>query len=241
MISVYPSDESQIQKAEKISAFLDGELSVSEPEGLYIKVSPDGVSLEGDGLSYKGDFSRLIPRLKKENLYGEMLIKAAKKPETDNMTVVDATAGLGEDSFLLAAVGYNVTMFEYDPIIAVLLEDALERGAKAPETCAIISRMSLKKCDSVEGMRKLDFTPDIILLDPMFPKRQKSGLIKKKFQLLQKIEKPCGNEDALLSSALECHPKKIIVKRPQKGPYLSGKKPSYTIEGNSIRYDCIVL
>jgi 16S rRNA (guanine1516-N2)-methyltransferase len=82
--------------------------------------------------------------------------------------------------------------------------------------------------------------PDVIYLDPMFPERQKSGLIKKKFQLLQRLESPCADEEELLSAALAARPLRIVIKRPLKGPPLAGATPSYSLKGKAIRYDCIV-
>ena len=79
--------------------------------------------------------------------------------------------------------------------------------------------------------------PDLIYLDPMFPARQKSGLIVKKLQLIQKLEQPCFQEEELLLAAQSMHPQKIIVKRPLKGAFLAGRKPNYSIKGKAIRYD----
>jgi 16S rRNA (guanine1516-N2)-methyltransferase len=81
----------------------------------------------------------------------------------------------------------------------------------------------------------------VILLDPMFPERQKSALVKKKFQLLQQLECPCTDEEELLQAAINAKPRKIIIKRPAKGPFLANRKPDYSISGKAIRYDCIVI
>lgn len=75
----------------------------------------------------------------------------------------------------------------------------------------------------------------------MFPARQKSALIKKKFQLLQQLEQPCTDEDALLHAAIASAPYKIVIKRPLKGAWLADRKPDYSLKGKTIRYDCIVL
>ena len=85
--------------------------------------------------------------------------------------------------------------------------------------------------------------PDLIYLDPMFPQRRKSGLIGKKLQLLQKLEQPCSAQEEadLLDAAMAVHPRRIVIKRPLKGPYLNGKKPHYSLEGKAIRYDCFVF
>lgn len=201
-----------------------------------------GLSLTGCGMTLRGDFSRLLPRIKVNNLRGELIVRAAKIKCGDNIpTVVDATAGLGEDSFLLAASGFSVRLFEYNPIIAALLDDALHRSENIPELNEITRRMRFSQGDSLTELSRLGYRPDVILLDPMFPARQKSALVKKKFQLLQHLELPCTDETELMNAALSANPRKIVVKRPPNGPYLAGKKPSYSIEGKGIRYDCISL
>lgn len=208
---------------------------------LVLRVAEDGISLAKDGCRIQGDFTRMRPRLLPPRLNGELLIKAAKgKGRSAPMTAVDATAGLGEDAFLLAAYGYRVELYERNPVIALLLEDALLRAAGLPDLAPIAARMELHGADSVAAMRQAQASPDVILLDPMFPERKKSGLIKKKFQLLHCLEQPCEDEAALLQAAIGCAPQKIIIKRPKNSPPLAGHKPSYTVSGQSIRYDCIV-
>lgn len=207
-----------------------------------LKKEKEGLTLTDGTLSMRGDFTESLSRLKQNNLNGELLVKAAKfKNPPSKLTAVDATAGMGEDSLLLAAAGYTVYMYEKDPVIYALLEDSLLRAKNNEELFPIVSRMHLFNEDSIEAMKHLSFKPSIILLDPMFPKREKSGLIKKKFQLLWQLERPCDNEEALLNAAMEASPLRIIIKRPAKGPFLAGRKPSYSIKGNAIRYDCIVL
>ena len=164
------------------------------------------------------------------------------------LRAVDATAGFGEDSLLLAAAGYNVELYEYDPVIAALLRDALRRAAKSSDDALrdAVSRMDLREGDSVSAMRAMagsNEPPDIVLLDPMFPERRKSALVKKKFQLLQQLESPCegADESELLEAAEAAGPRRIIIKRPLKGPYLAGRRPGYSITGKAVRYDCIVI
>lgn len=213
----------------------------------------EGLTLVGESGQMTGNFTKMIPRLKKNNLLGEMVVKAAKIKDKDMPYLIDATAGMGEDSLLLAAAGFKVKLFEYNPVIAALLYDTVERSKDIPELADAVSRMEVVNGDSIEYLSSLgDISvssdrkagidiPDVVLLDPMFPERQKSGLIKKKFQLLQKLEQPCSNEKELLDAAIVAHPHKIVIKRPAKGPYLDGRKPSYSMDGKAIRYDCIVL
>ena len=201
-----------------------------------------GLFLTDGNLSISVDFREMLPRIKQSNLQTEMLVKAARiKGQDMPQTLIDATAGFGEDSLILAAAGFQVTMYEFDEVIAALLEDGLERAREIPELRDIVGRMKVRCEDSTTALKKLDFTPDVVLLDPMFPTRQKSALIKKKFQLIQQLEKPCSTEKELLEAAEMAKPKRIVIKRPLKGPYLADRKPSYSLKGKAIRYDCLVI
>lgn len=208
--------------------------------GLELRRDDEGLALVGDGMVLRADFMRLLPRLRPDRLGRELLVRAARVRGVEAPTAVDATAGLGEDSLLLAAAGFTVTMFEKDPVIAALLRDALERAASNPQLAGVAARMTLVEGDSVAGLRELDFSPDVVFLDPMFPERTKSAAVKKKFQLLHHLERPCEDEEELLDAALAARPRKIVIKRPPKGPWLAGVKPSHSIAGKAVRYDVIV-
>ena len=190
-------------------------------------------------MTLRADFARLLPRLRPDRLGRELLVRAARVRGVEAPTAIDATAGLGEDSLLLAAAGFTVTMFERDPVIAALLRDALERASDDPRLAGVVARMELVEGDSVAGLRELGFLPDVVFLDPMFPGRTKSAAVKKKFQLLHHLERPCEDEEGLLSAALAARPRKIVIKRPPKGPWLSGVKPSHSVAGKAVRYDVI--
>lgn len=220
----------------------------------------DGLAIS-DGIMYlRGDFAHMLPRLRPGNLQRELLVRAAKVKGVKAPLAIDATAGLGEDSLLLAAAGFTVLLYERNPVIAALLEDALERARLVPELADAACRMTVVEADSVDGLSTLarmladqaqkstgiavsegPHRPDVVLLDPMFPQKQKSSSVKKKLQLLQRLERPCDDESALLDAALSVSPRKVVVKRPVKGPYLAGRKPDYSLAGKAVRYDCIVL
>lgn len=216
----------------------------SEPqeEKLILRVSADGLTLEGDGQTMRCDLENMVRRLRRSNLSSELLVRAAKIKNADiPLTVIDATAGLGEDSLLLAAAGFKVKLYERNPVIAALLSDALGRAKDSGDLKNIVCNMELFGCDSIRALGDLDYRPDVIYLDPMFPEKTKNSLSKKKFQLLHHLEAPCSDEDALLGAALAAHPGKIVIKRPLKGGFLAGKKPDYSLSGKTIRYDCIVF
>ena len=194
-------------------------------------------------LTLRADLSRIERRIAGGRWRHELLIKAARpKPVPGGtLSAVDMTAGLGEDSFLLAAAGYRVELCERDPVIFALLEDALRRAALMPSLSEAASRMHASCADSREVLSRLETRPDLIYLDPMFPERKKSALTKKKFQLLHQLESPCSDEEAslLLQAARAARPGRIIIKRPPKGPCLAGVTPSWSVTGKTVRYDCI--
>lgn len=200
----------------------------------------EGLTLVCGELELRGDFIRLLPRLRKDRLGRELLVKAAKVKGVDCPTCVDATAGLGEDALLLAAAGFEVTLCESDPAIYRLLADALDRASRVPELESIVGRMHAVEADSTQVLAALEVAPDVVYLDPMFPERSKSAAVKKKFQLLHHLEPPCEDPERLLDAALSAGPRKIVIKRPIKGELLAGVKPSHSVAGKAVRYDCIV-
>lgn len=213
-----------------------------EASQLALRVGAGGLSLTRDGMALAGDFTRMLPRLKQGALQRELLVKAARIKGVGRPVAVDATAGLGEDSLLLAAAGFEVTLCESDPVIAALLVDACRRGAQCEQLAPIVARMHVVERDSSRLLAALPEPVDVVYLDPMFPGRTKSAAVKKKFQLIHGLERPCDAEAerALMTAAMRAARRKVVVKRPVKGPYLAGVKPSHSLTGKAVRYDCIV-
>ena len=210
-------------------------------EHLTVMFDSRGVSLTGYGLTYQGDFEGMLHRVTNGRLSHEMLVRAVKT-EGEHLKAIDATAGMGEDGFLLAAYGYEVTLYEQNPVIAALLKDALRRAKKHMVLKDIAARMKLIEGNSVECLTKQLDPVDVIYLDPMFPERRKSAAVKKKFQLLHVLENPCdeAEEETLIRAAFAAGPRKVVIKRPVKGGHLAGIKPSYSITGKAVRYDVLV-
>lgn len=217
--------------------------AVDAKGNLQLVESPKGLALAIGGMELRTDFTHLLARANPGKVHQELLVKAAKIKNVpiEDLLVVDATAGLGEDAFLLAAAGFSVVMFERDETIAALLEDGLGRAASDERLSSIVARMTLHEEDSIAALAGGTYHPDVILLDPMFPARTKSASVKKKFQLIHELEAPCADEQELLDAAISAHPRKIVIKRPAKGPWLAQRKPSYSLAGKAVRYDCLVL
>ena len=213
---------------------------------MYEEHGPKLESIDGKLCLKKGDtvfygyLTKLKKRLTHANLTHELPVKACRiKNRPMPLSVLDATAGMGEDALLLAAYGFDVTLYERDETIYKLLEDTLKRAREDADLCNTVSRMTLYFEDSIKAMKELKDKPDIVYLDPMFPLRTKSGLVKKKFQLIHELEKPCEDERELLDAAMSAALVKVVIKRPRKGEYLAGVKPDYSIEGSTVRYDII--
>ena len=234
-------DRAAAERLQRIWAAHQPEQPTEETCGLTLRLAADGLALLSDGQTLKGDFTAMASRLKQNNLARELLVRAAKiKHSAAAPTAIDATAGLGEDSLLLAAAGFQVTLYERNWVMYELLHDALQRAAQQAELAELVQRMQLVQQDSRQALQQLQTPPDIILLDPMFPSRQKSALVKKKLQIIQKLELPCMDEQELLLAAMAAKPKKIVVKRPAKGPYLADMKPDYALCGRAVRFDCLI-
>lgn len=250
---VLADDGARMEDAQKLATRLEARATLSPDEAasspVHLRLDASGLSLVGDELSMRGDFAHLIPRIRPDRLGRELLVKAAKVKglagardfASSRPLAVDATAGMGEDSLLLAAAGFEVLMFERNPVIAALLDDALHRAAEVPELAEVVGRMRLRHEDSIGALAGLGGDADVVLLDPMFPARTKSAAVKKKFQLLHLIEQPCADEEELFEAAVAAGPLKIVVKRPPKGPNLAGVKPAYSLGGKAVRYDVVVL
>ena len=223
--------------------------SVAQAAGLELTRTPEGLTLTDGMMELRADFARMLPRLKQGRLQQELLVKAARAKGVECPWAIDATAGFGEDSLLLAAAGFTVDLYEQDCVIAALLQDALDRAAEDSALADAVARMRLHAGeDSITGLQQTvamieqgELTaPDVVYLDPMFPERTKSAAVKKKFQLLHHLEQPCADEETLVQAALAVHPRKVVIKRPVKGPLLAGIKPSYQLAGKAVRYDVLV-
>ncbi len=235
---VCTAEDEHREEAKELASRLDIPFAAADAfsedcdEILQLRVDERGLSMARGGMRLQCDLTKLLPRLRYNNLTHELVVRAAKNKDMQNSPfAIDATAGFGEDALLLAAAGFTVEMYEKDRIIAALLEDGLRRAAR------ITARMHLHKEDSIPAMRRAGISdvpgqgtavsgyetaahamgpvlrPNIVLLDPMFPERSGSSQVRKKFQLIHCIEQPCDEEEELLDAAFAAAPRKILVKR----------------------------
>ena len=173
---------------------------------------------------------------------GQMIAKAVGIQSGIRPSILDATAGLGRDAFVLASLGCEMTLIERQPLIAALLEDGLARGLADDEVRPVVQRMALRQGNAIELMRQWQGeAPQVAYLDPMFPHREKSALVKKEMRLFRPFVGDDTDASALLEAALALASHRVVVKRPRKAPSIEGPKPGYCLEGKSSRYDIYPL
>ena len=169
---------------------------------------------------------------------GQMIAKAVGVQSGVRPLVLDATAGLGRDAFVLAQLGCSVTLIERQPLIAALLEDGLLRAQIDPEVASIVARMQLLHGNAIDLLHAwAGEPPQVIYLDPMFPHRDKSASVKKEMRLFRPFVGDDDDAPALLEAALALATHRVVVKRPRKAPCIVGDPPGYVLEGKSSRFD----
>jgi 16S rRNA (guanine1516-N2)-methyltransferase len=154
--------------------------------------------------------------------------------------VLDVTAGLGKDAFVLAGLGCRVQMLERSAIIAALLQDGLQRAALDPVIGRWVpERLQLNVTDSLDFIGRLHDAerPDVIYLDPMYPERGKAALVKKEMRLLRELVGDDHDAPQLLAAALPVARTRVVVKRPRPAPALAGREPDFSLEAKTTRYD----
>ncbi|MFT8210358.1 MAG: 16S rRNA (guanine(1516)-N(2))-methyltransferase RsmJ [Symbiopectobacterium sp.] len=169
---------------------------------------------------------------------GEAVAKAVGIKKDYLPDVVDATAGLGRDAFVLASLGCHVRMLERNPVVAALLDDGLRRGYEDGEIGIWLrERFILIHASSHTALSDITPPPDVVYLDPMFPHRQKSALVKKEMRVFQSLVGADEDTDALLAPARALAKKRVVVKRPDYAPPLAGIAAQSMLTTKSHRFD----
>lgn len=154
-------------------------------------------------------------------------------------TVLDATAGLGRDAFLLACKGCRVTAVERSGVLAAMLEDGIHRAADIPELADVIrNRFRLVHGDAraLVSSGCLDPWPEVVYLDPMFPPKKKSALVKKEMRILRRLVGDDADAASTFAAVRARGVGRIVVKRLRHAPPLAAD-PTRTLKGKSTRYD----
>ena len=179
----------------------------------------------------------ILHRLKYGKGRGQNLAKAVGMKFNKNRNIIDATAGLGYDSFILASIGAKVTLIERSQKMHELLQNGIDEGMSfGGEIEKIINRMELVFGDSKDILPKL--TPEVIMIDTMYKDRKKTALVKNNMRLVREIVGPDSDYIELLKVALNCAKNRVVLKQPRYAePIKEITKCSHQILGKTIRYD----
>lgn len=186
-------------------------------------------------------------RIQKGGGYKQALAKAVGlKNSKTKLKILDATAGLGKDAFVLASLGASLLLIERSPLIVQLLKDGLRRAFTSPGVDpSLKTRIEVLEGDALDILPNLskEMQPDVIYLDPMFPteKKPKSALSKIEMRLIRDIVGEDMDCTALLKLSLAQARKRVVVKRPKAAPALSDLKPSFIVAGKNNRYDVYLI
>ena len=217
---------------------------------LYLSHDGERLSLAGDPSRYGHplavDFvtGRAAHRRRFGGGRGQLVARACGLANGVTPSVVDATAGLGRDAFVLATLGAEVLMIERVAAIFALLEDGLARAQGDAEIAEIAARLTLVHGDATRELDALvaagTVAPQVIHLDPMFPHRDKSALVKKEMRLFRTLAGEDLDAPRLLEAALDVASHRVVVKRPRKAPPIAGPAPRHVVADRTSRYDLYV-
>lgn len=214
----------------------------STAPGLLLWVTESALQLRQHGPDAPGpvqvDFveGKVAHRRKFGGGRGQPLARAIGLKKGWTPRVLDMTAGLGRDAFVLATLGCDVEMIERSPVVHALLADGLKRARQDNEIGPIIERMKLQQCDG-RAYRSANGFPEVVYLDPMYPHRGKSARVKKEMRLFQLLLGDDQDSADLLDNAVTLATHRVVVKRPAKAPFLGDQKPSVSITSPNTRYD----
>lgn len=225
--------ESDSGSARDLARRLGLELTLRAPEEDVLLLVRTGAGLE---LRETGTASARPLKVEFRPGSGSAALRKATLAGRPGTRIIDATAGLGQDSFALAEWGCRIDLIERSPLIAALLSDAMRRAADDAETAAAAARMQLHEGDAFELLP--DLAPvEVVYLDPMYPRSGREGRKGKGMRILRAILGNDPDAGGLLTVARRTATRRVVVKRPLKASPLAGIRPSGSLVGTTVRYD----
>jgi 16S rRNA (guanine1516-N2)-methyltransferase len=174
---------------------------------------------------------------------GQAIARAVGLKHGITPTLLDVTAGLARDACILASLGCTVSLVERSPVLYTLIRDGIQRGLAAETSADVLGNfMNLVNADATLYLDHLpaESKPDVIYMDPMYPERKKSALVKKDMQILQHLLTEPDDASKLFNVSLVHARKRVVVKRPIHADALAGPAPSVSISSRKTRYDVYV-
>lgn len=240
-VAVTCSEQALCEQANKLARDLSLSFAdkIDETCTLYLELTPERLQLRSTEVDAPGpvyvDFvgGALGHRVQFGGGRRQILGRAVGIQPKQTLKVLDVTAGLGRDAFILAHLGCEVTMLESSPIVAALLKDGLKR-AQPLRVC-----LAFKEINAVDYLKQLSVEayPDVIYLDPMFPPLKKSAKVKKEMRVLKRVVGEDQDSKAILTLARQKVTKRVVVKRHRSLPGLTEYPPDLVFEGKTSRFD----
>ena len=210
--------------------------SYQDTVGLVLVVGETSAWLELDGVKVAAQFDSAAMQHRRKGGHNEMLGRAVGLKADQKPLIWDATGGLGRDAFILADLGCQVTLCERVPVLAWLLDQAVQAAAVSgtDQVREAAARMVVLAADSKTLRAPTD---TVIYLDPMFPERKKAAAVKKEAAMLQHLADRVDDSASLWQWAWDQPVERIVVKRPLRAPILGHIRPAHTLKGKSVRFD----
>lgn len=185
---------------------------------------------------------KMVQRYKHGGGRSQLIARAVGIKSGFRPSVLDVTAGLGSDAYVLASLGCKVTMLERSPILVALLEDGLKR-LFANSSFAKSLKINLLNIDAREYLSMMNANKqfDVIYLDPMYPLQRKTALGKKELRILREIVGDDKDAPELLTLALAKAAKRVVVKRAYLADLIPGPEPDVVYRGQSSRFDVYIV
>ncbi len=184
------------------------------------------------------DFHELFRAQRRSRHPARLLFKAID-PVGSRPSVVDATAGLARDAFLLADYGCKVLAIERSPILSALIDDGVRRARQDEQLAAIFDeRLTIVQGDAMHLLNEPlgPSSPDVVYLDPMFPPKRKNSLVKKEMRVLRDLVGDDQDATELLQIAIDSAARHVTVKRMRHAPPIQAS-PLRVYMGKTTRYD----
>ena len=230
-IAVVDDNERMRQLAETLALPLITQASAEYP--FFFRATDNGLALFHQQFKHPLHIAlnnRRLDSMGKRSL----LAKACGLNKHRNLHILDATTGLARDSLALLFLGARVTSLERSPFLFALLQDAHARLSRTQP--ALAANWQLHQADAINYLQQT-MTFDGILLDPMFPARQKSALVKKEMRIIHELVGNDPDADSLFTQACQQITRRVVVKRPLHAATLQHQAPTHQLTGKTIRYD----
>ncbi|RUO79908.1 16S rRNA methyltransferase [Idiomarina tyrosinivorans] len=236
------------ERAAKLAATAGLPNQASVEDRFQLQLDAEGLALHWCGESVaplRIDFShgKAAYRAQHTSWRNEALAKAVGVKQGKRPVVLDLTAGLARDAFMLASVGCPIYLAERHPVVRLLLADGIQRGqqldSEVGEACRRMLLLPLRDVTLQQQLMQQHFgIADVAYADPMYPKTGKrKAQVKKDMQMFQQLVGEDNDADQLMPLAEQYGCQRIVVKRPGDAPNLDQRQPNYVLGSKKHRFD----